>query len=70
MYTLIIDFGIVKRNSDGKVVSPAQSVEDPDFIEYQHWVNVLGNSPVSIYSDQIQQPQPEVIVPEIGRAHV
>ena len=44
MYTLSISEGTVTRESDGKVVAPCQSAEDPDFVEYINWVNA-GNQP-------------------------
>lgn len=44
MYTIILDEGIVVRSSDNKVVSPCQSIEDIDFIEYITWVE-SGNEP-------------------------
>lgn len=49
MYTIILNEGIVLRNSDGVVVSPADSTENPDFIAYQDWVN-LGNEPLILES--------------------
>ena len=45
MYTIILDEGIVIHNTDGKVVAPCQSIDDPDFIEYQTWIE-SGNEPV------------------------
>lgn len=36
--------GSVIRKSDGKEVAPAQSADDPDFLEYQQWV-FAGNEP-------------------------
>lgn len=39
MYTVSISEGTVTRNSDGKVVAPCQSAEDPDFVAYIDWVN-------------------------------
>lgn len=45
MYT--ITNGIVTRDLDGKIVSPAQSAEDPDFVAYIDWVNA-GGEPVMI----------------------
>jgi len=45
MYTIILDEGIVLRDSDGKIVSPCESPEDADFVAYIAWVNA-GNSPL------------------------
>jgi hypothetical protein len=47
MYTLTVNTGEVTRNSDGKVVAPCQSADDPDFVEYIDWVNA-GNEPIII----------------------
>ena len=44
MYTIILDEGIV-INTDGSTVSPAQSVTDPLFVEYQKWID-QGNEPI------------------------
>lgn len=46
MYTIILNLGLVVRDVDKKVVSPCQSTEDPDFIEYNNWIN-SGNSPLT-----------------------
>ena len=46
MYTIILDQGIVIRDSDGKVVAPCQSAEDPDFIAYNQWVEAGGQPTV------------------------
>jgi hypothetical protein len=45
MYYIILNQGIVVRESDQKIVAPCQSVEDPDFVEYQDWVMVQGGIP-------------------------
>lgn len=50
MYTIILDQGIVRRNSDGKVVAPCDSAQDPDFVEYIDWVHA-GNQPVIFDTD-------------------
>lgn len=42
MYTIILDRGIVIRDSDGVIVAPVESAEDPKFIEYINWVNNSG----------------------------
>lgn len=46
MYTLILDQGTVTRDSDGKVIAPCQSAEDPDFVEYIQWVEAGGEPTV------------------------
>jgi hypothetical protein len=43
-YTLNLSTGNVTRDSDGAVVAPAQSVDDPLYVEYIAWVNA-GNAP-------------------------
>lgn len=45
MYTIILDEGVVIRDSDAKVVAPCQSAQDPDFLEYILWVEA-GNQPL------------------------
>ena len=42
MYTFHTETGEVTRDSDGVVVSPCQSADDPDFVAYQEWA-LLGN---------------------------
>lgn len=54
MYTIILDEGIVIRNSDGAVVAPCQSNQDPDFLEYNAWANEGGN-PI-IYNTRSDMP--------------
>ena len=44
-YTIKTAQGLVIRDSDGKVVAPCQSSQDPDFLAYQEWVNTPGNKP-------------------------
>ncbi len=41
-YTIILDEGIVVRDSDGRVVAPCQSDQDPDFLAYNDWANAGG----------------------------
>jgi hypothetical protein len=48
MYTISLITGEVVRVSDGKVVAPCQSAEDPDFRAYIDWVMVEGNQPVEV----------------------
>jgi len=42
MYTYTADTGEVTRDSDGVVVSPCQSADDPDFVTYQEWALAGG----------------------------
>jgi len=44
MYSLNPSDGSVSRDSDGKVVAPCQSADDPDFVAYIQWVTE-GNQP-------------------------
>jgi hypothetical protein len=37
-YTIILDEGVVIRDSDGQQIAPCQSVDDLDFIAYNAWV--------------------------------
>ena len=60
-YTIIEDEGIVIRDSDNKIVSPAQSFDDPDFQTYNTWANTPGNTPTIIASRGGVPP----IVPEV-----
>lgn len=46
-YKYVNNRSLVIRDSDGKIVSPCQSSEDPDFVEFINWVNA-GNEPVII----------------------
>lgn len=47
MYALNLATGIVTRISDSKQVAPAQSVDDPDYMDYVAWVGA-GNSPTEV----------------------
>lgn len=49
MYTIILNQGHVIRDIDQKIISPCDSVDDIDFIEYQNWIN-QGNNPKEITS--------------------
>ena len=51
-YVIRPAFGDVIRKSDGKTVSPCQSVDDPDFVAYLDWVNG-GNQP------EVDETQPQ-----------
>lgn len=44
MYTIILNQGIVIRDSDNVIVSPADSTSNPLFVAYQEWIN-QGNQP-------------------------
>lgn len=55
-YTLDEATGFVTRVSDGKVVAPAQTETDPDFIEYLTWCG-LGNEPDVTRSVIVQVPK-------------
>ena len=52
MYSLLVDKGIVIRDSDAVQVAPAQSIDEPNFVEYQAWVEA-GNSPNIIYGPPV-----------------
>ena len=41
-YTIILDEGVVLRDSDGAQVAPRQSTQDPDFVAYTAWVEAGG----------------------------
>lgn len=47
MYIINTSTGIVTRISDNKQVAPAQSTEDPDYVEYVNWV-AAGNAPTEV----------------------
>lgn len=46
MYTIILDEGAVMRDSDNVQVAPCQSVDDPDFVAYETWVEAGGQPTV------------------------
>ena len=50
MYIIDEKTGRVIRTTDGKIVCPAQSVDDPDFIMYNLWTE-QGNSPIIVNGD-------------------
>ena len=52
MYTLLVDKGIVVRDADAVQVAPAQSIEDPNFMEYQAWIQA-GNNPTVVYGPPV-----------------
>lgn len=47
MYTLILDEGVIVKDSDQSIVSPSQSNQDPEFVAYVNWVTA-GNNPTVI----------------------
>ena len=47
-YALIQSEGIVVRESDGEIISPCQSADDPDFQEYLVWV-ASGGRPTEYF---------------------
>ena len=47
MYSINLQTCEVTRLSDGKVVAPCQSSEDPDFVAYIAWVE-QGNAPTEV----------------------
>lgn len=49
-YIIILDRGVVIRNSDRKIVAPCQSADDPDFVEYINWIEA-GNQPTVYDTD-------------------
>lgn len=51
-YTINTATNEVTRDSDGVIVAPCQSVEEPGFIEYIAWINE-GNHPTEIYEPPI-----------------
>lgn len=51
MYTLVVNLGIVTRDSDGKQIAPCQSADDADLAAYNTWVE-QGNSPAETYVDE------------------
>ncbi len=55
-YTIILDQGTVRRNSDGKIIAPCQSAEDPDFLAYIAWAE-NGNEP------EVLDTEPSVEIP-------
>jgi hypothetical protein len=61
-YTINTATNEVTRDSDGVVVSPCQSVEEPGFIEYIAWINE-GNHPTETYEPPviIEQYVPQTV---------
>lgn len=56
MYSINTTTGEAIRDSDGKVVAPCQSRDDPDFQAYYNWV-MQGNEPNVISSAPPGNPQ-------------
>lgn len=46
-YTIKLSTSEVIRNSDGKVIAPCQSGDDPDWQAYLAWV-YAGNTPIEV----------------------
>jgi hypothetical protein len=57
MYTFNENTGEVIRDVDGIVVSPCQTSDDPNFVEYMLWIN-QGNHP------DIIPHEPQQIIPQ------
>jgi hypothetical protein len=53
MYEIRPSEGTVTRISDGKIVAPCQSDQDPDFRAYIDWVEV-GNQPTIVQNTETQ----------------
>ncbi len=49
----------VIRVADGKIVAPAQSIDDADYMEYLNWVS-YGNNPIIISSEQPTNPSKKI----------
>jgi hypothetical protein len=47
MYTYNVTTNIITRNSDGKIVSPVQNAQDPDYLSYLQWIEA-GNTPTEV----------------------
>lgn len=55
-YIIILESGVVVRNTDGKLVAPCQSVDDVDYQAYVAWVK-SGNEPtVGVYAQPLPVP--------------
>lgn len=61
MYTMNTAMNTVTRDSDGKVIAPAQSVDDPDYQAYIAWVEA-GNQPTIVNDAPSQPAQPKIKV--------
>lgn len=57
MYTIILDEGNVYRDSDGKIVAPCESDQDPDFLVYNNWANT-GGEPRILTTGPYAPPSP------------
>ena len=55
MYSIILDKGIVVRDSDNKIVAPCQCPTDPDFVAYELWVNNPENQPTIYITEGVLQ---------------
>jgi hypothetical protein len=59
-YTINLSTGNVTRDSDGVQVAPAQSIDDPLYVEYVAWVTA-GNLPTE-YTPPIGMPNTKLTV--------
>jgi hypothetical protein len=60
MYKIILDEGIVIRNSDEVIVAPCQSDDDPNYLEYVAWIHA-GNEAESV----ITRGQAVIKIPDV-----
>jgi len=71
VYSIILDKGVVIRDSDQKPIAPCESPLDPDYLAYTQWVQE-GHSPVEIPSeatlDEIATSYIEAIQAHLDRA--
>lgn len=63
MYTLDVTTGLVTRDTDGVVVAPAQSADEPNYVAYAAWV-AQGNAPTTVASEP--EPPPVRILTRLG----
>jgi len=54
-YTIYPSLCVVKRDSDGAVVSPAQSINDALFVEYTAWIEAGNNPTVAVEAAPVGQ---------------
>lgn len=67
MYKIILDEGIVIRNSDNVIVSPCQSIDDPNYVEYVNWIQA-GNQAEEIITRAVVNRIPDVTPRQIRMA--
>jgi hypothetical protein len=68
-YTLNLATGSVTRDSDGKQVAPAQTVDDPDYVAYVEWCNA-GNQPSEISIAPPNEPRKITVLAFRNRFHM